>query len=118
MSLTLYVADGGDDEVGFPYVELCSGCLMEYVWSFAQPRDFCECDAPRFYRPLNESLSPKPTSTYWIITDNGLCKYKGQSGREDNSMTSTSSTSSSTSSTSSSTSSSTLEQYTFQQSSN
>ena len=92
MSLTLYVAAGGDDEVGFPYVELCSECCQEYVWSFAQPRNICDCDAPRFYRPLNETLSPKPTCTYWIITEDGIREYKvqDQSGLDDNSTESSS----------------------------
>lgn len=90
MSLTLYVA-AGDEDVGFPYVELCSACCQEYVWSFAQPRDYCECDAPRFFRPLHESLSPKPTCTYWFMTDDGVREYKdkeqdqNQSGLEDKS---------------------------------
>lgn len=61
--------------VGFPYTAVCSNCFFEMVYSYAQPKEYCDCDCPLYYH--NADYSPLPKNIPLYILENGEFKvYK------------------------------------------
>ena len=57
--------------VGFPYVQICSLCLEETHWGFAQPRVVCTCAVNVYYRSPCYQPFPSDVNELYFVNNCG-----------------------------------------------